>query len=117
MNTEESLFPEDWRAIAEDLGLEIISPFDLILLSGTCVRVPVLLRNFGGSVGMLLVADFSTIAPFVDEIDYSLYGYSTLSEPTKIYDKNDIEGREAAIEMLEEWGWTGEKGKEPEWYK
>jgi len=115
MSAEKSLFQENWKAIAEDLGLEIVSSFELTFPSRDCVKVPVLLRNFGGSVGMLLFTDFSVIEPFVKEIDYSLYGYSTLSEPTKIYNKNDVERRESIIEMLEDWGWSG-KGEAPVWY-
>ena len=115
MSAESSLFQEDWKAIAEDFGLEIVSPFEVILSSGIRLEAPVLLLNFGGSIGMLLFTDFSVIEPFVEEIDYSLYGYSTLSEPTKIYNKNDAECRESIIEMLEDWGWSG-KGEAPVWY-
>jgi hypothetical protein len=42
------------------------------------------------------------------------YGFSTLTEPDRAYPFN-AEEKEAFIEMLSEWGWSGDPDEEPEW--
>ncbi|MBU1239030.1 hypothetical protein KKF84_13285 [Myxococcota bacterium] len=75
--------------------------------------MPVLLRDFGASHGMLLVTDFSLISSFADELTNLGYGYSCLSEPTGVAHPDDDE---ALMEMLSDWGWAG-RDNPPAWYR
>ena len=81
------------------LGLRVETPFVVTLASGE-VTVPVLLRDFGGLHGMLLVTDFSLISPYADELVDLGYGYSCLSESTGVA---DTEEEAALMEMLSDW--------------
>ena len=96
-------FQEEWFAHAERWGLRVEAPFVVKLREGE-VTVPVLLRDFGASRGMLLVTDFSLISSCADEFVNLGYGYSCLSEPAGVAHPADDE---AFLEMLSDWGWTG----------
>ena len=111
MRADMSRLPAKWEKAASDLGLEIVSPFELVLASGTSIQVPVLLRRFGASKGMLLLSDFSLISDWTDEIDEAGYGFSVLSEPgiTNAYVREDL------IEVLRDWGWAGPPEDQPPW--
>ncbi len=97
-------FQIQWCEIAALWKLRIETPFVVTVSSGS-VTVPVLLRDFGASKGMLLVTDFKIIAPYSDELVGLGFGYSCLSEPSKPYD-HEIDDDTLRI-MLEDWGWTG----------
>jgi hypothetical protein len=64
------------------------------------VEIPVLLEDFGAQCGMLLVTEWSTIAPIADQLVVLGFGYSCLSEPS------NTESREGLAEMLSDWGWS-----------
>ena len=72
---------------------------------------PVLLRNFGAEIGLILVTDFRSIESIAKELQNIGYGFSTLSEPleNERFDKNSV------MEMLYDWGWSG-LGEPPSWY-
>ena len=110
MNTGESLHSR-WQAAALDLGLQIVAPYELALPSGVRIRVPLLVKHFGGREGMLVVTDYSRIADWVDEIGLAGYGFSTSSEPRpdEVYDRDDC------IAVLADWGWTGTDSERPRW--
>lgn len=60
---------------------------------------------------MLIFTDFSVVQPFVDEVEVRGYGFSTLSEPSRAaYD------RDAFVEMLCDWGWSGPEQERPAWW-
>jgi hypothetical protein len=64
---------------------------------------------------MLLVTDFSRIEAFARDPASDGYGFSTLSEPDTLeITEDDLEG---AIELLDDWTWTGDPSAEPEWLK
>ena len=100
-----------WQVAAKDLCLEIITPFMLVLSSGTQIRAELLLKYFGAQNGMLVINKYSQISSFVDEIVNEGYGFSVLDEPSE----NEQYSRAAFIEMLSDWGWSGDKSKEPNW--
>ena len=101
-----------WRKAARELNLEIVAPF--VLKTDTfSVTVEVLLKKFGNPKGMLVVSDFSIIEPYENQIVKLGFGYSTMSEPEKDW-PFDAEEKEAFIEILCDWGWTG-AGEPPDW--
>ncbi len=100
-----------WTEAANDLGLCIIAPFTLVLDSGNKINARLLLKGFGHTIGMIIVTDYSSISPFTDEIIYSGYGYSTLSEP----EMNECYDRQYFIDMLQDWGWSGSNELRPKW--
>ena len=100
-----------WRRVADDLGLEIAVPFDVVLKSDCRIRVPVLVRDFGGARGMLVVLDLSLIEDRTEELVKAGYGYSVLSEPGAFEEYN----RDVFIEMLVDWGWWGPESERPKW--
>jgi hypothetical protein len=105
-------FQEEWNGIAVRWGLSVETPF-VVRVAGQDVTVPVLLRDFGATHGMLLVTDFSLISPHTDELVNLGYGYSCLNEPTGV---PHPEAEQALMEMLSDWGWSG-TGSPPPWYR
>ena len=59
---------------------------------------------------MILISCYEKIKNHVDEIFSLGYGYSSLSEPidNATYNIGDV------VDMLRDWGWTGEKEEKPE---
>lgn len=105
---EESAFVSYWQQAATDLGLEIVAPFTVNLADGI-LDVPVLLRNFGGRLGLLLTTDYQQLEPFESEVVDAGYGFAVLSEPMagETYSRKDI------LEVLSDWGWAGSDHERP----
>ena len=99
-----------WEKAAQDLHLDIISPFALILKDNTKLEIEVLLKSFGAKNGMLIISDFNIIKNNIEEIRSLDYGYSTMSIP-----KNDEYDRQSTIEVLQDWGWSGDPKDKPQW--
>ncbi len=106
-------FPENtnrsspyWRRLGEDLGIEVYVDSFVIGLENIG-RVDAVLPSFGGANGMIVVNDFDQIEAFLAALNESGYGFSTFLAEDK-YNRDD------AIELLRDWGWTG-NGKPPEW--
>jgi hypothetical protein len=110
MPTSGSRLPAEWREVADDLELEIVTPHEVILPSGSRILAPVFVRYFGGPKGMLVVSDDSVV-DWSDEIVQAGYGFSVLGEPNHEYD------RDVFIEVLSEWGWWGPESERPAWLK
>jgi len=102
-----------WRVAAKELGLDIVIPYELKAKEFSLTAL-VLLKNFGGEHGMLIVSDYGIIEPFRDQVIKLGYGFSTLTEPDRDWPFTGEE-KEAFIEMLDEWGWSGDPDEEPEW--
>jgi hypothetical protein len=95
-----TLFQQWWAKQAQDLGFRVRVPFQ-VAVGTRIVEIPVLLEDFGAQRGMLLVTDWSTIAPIEDQLVALGFGYSCLAEPS------DSENREGLAGMLSDWGWCG----------
>ena len=106
-----SRLPALWKEAADDLGFEIVSPFELVLGSGTRIRVPLLVRDFGAVKGMLILSDYSPVASWTDEIQHAGYGFSVWSEP----DPGAEYDRAGFIEVFLDWGWAGPESGRPKW--
>ena len=102
-----------WRAAAQALGIEVIAPFEFIR-SGrrhTCVA---LLPHFGGSSGIVLKATgpplFETDEQF--KLDATASGRAWSFINVDLYRRFD---REAFVEALQDWGYTGPPDQRPSW--
>jgi len=97
-------FQAEWIRWARELGLRVDVPYD-VRLGGQTVRIPVRLQDFGPPSGMLLVTEFSMIQEHAEELARLGYGFSCLTDPGPAIPTR--EDREAVVEMLMDWGWTG----------
>jgi hypothetical protein len=102
-----------WRTAAKELELDIVVPYKL-KTEAFSLTAQVLLKNFGADEGLLIVSDYKIIEPYRDQIIKLGYGFATMEEPERDW-PFDEEEQEAFIEMLSEWGWTGDPDQEPEW--
>jgi hypothetical protein len=94
-----------WKAVAQDLGIEIEAPFSLDHHDSQFTYVA-RLPQFGSSRGML-VMPINEPAAAVAATDNG-FGYSVVELGSDI-------DREAVIEMLREWGWARSEMAAPEW--
>ena len=101
---------DDWKEAEADLDLNIEAPAEVALPDGRKFLGDFILRNFGGRSGTVVIQDYDRFEPYQHEIVKLGYGFSTL-EPGKSenYDRQEF------IEMLSEWGWTGDPKKAPAW--
>ncbi len=99
-----------WRKASQDIGLDIIAPFPMVLPGGKTVVFSALIKNFGPANGMIVNDDYEVLHPHIADIRGSGYGYSSHlgAEPDE-YDRADI------IEVLKDWGWSGPEDKKPDW--
>src|SRR3982751_3989218 len=91
----------EWEIAARDLGLEIVSPFALILSPGVEICFPLLLKSFGARHGMLILTDYSVVKPHTDRIADLGYGFSCLDEPSR--PANQSYDRDTMIDLLSDW--------------
>ena len=109
MTPPEILF---WKKVAEDLRIEVITPFEVILSNGTRFVVSALIKDFGPQKGMLVDADYGAFRPYLGEIRASGYGYSSgLASTPEKYD------RASMIDVLKDWEWSGEMAQKPDWMR
>lgn len=97
-----------WRTAASDLGLQLETPAT-IRLPGVSFSAVALLRHFGGARGMIIVSDYAVVRPHHAELIDSGFGYSTMSDPIDSYE------RDACLEVLRDWRWTGPADESPHW--
>jgi hypothetical protein len=102
-----------WLTAAKELDLEIAVPFELKTRNFS-LTAQVLLSNFGGEHGMLIVSDYRVIEPFREQVIKLGYGFVTMAEPERDWPFTREE-KEAFIEMLADWGWMGDPDEEPDW--
>ncbi|MFQ3858023.1 hypothetical protein ACLK29_19105 [Leptospira kirschneri] len=100
-----------WKDAAKNLNLEVEIPFSIILADNLKINVSVLLKNFGAKNGMLIITNYEDVEPYLEKIYEAGYGFSTLSEPSE----NEQYSRKDFIELLSDWGWTGDVNLKPEW--
>lgn len=102
-----------WNRIALELGLSVAEDYEVILDSGSRIEAPVLVRNFGGKAGMLLVCEYAQVKPYLAEIANAGYGFAVMTgEP----DDSEAVNRSELIDVLRDWGWTGAPDRAPDWY-
>ena len=97
-----------WKQVAQDLDLEIDTPFQFEFPNGGRICASALVKNFGYARGMVVDADFSILAPHTDALLQNDFGFSTCGTEEQ-YDRADM------IEVLADWGWSGSFDKRPDW--
>lgn len=102
-----------WRVAAKELGLDVVIPFELKARAFT-IRAEILLRHFGSPQGMLIVSDYRVIEPVRDQVIALGYGFATMTEPDRDWPFTQEE-KDAFIEMLDDWRWSGPLDDAPEW--
>jgi len=110
MNDSDKRLVNQWLSAAADLNLSIVSPLTIYLPSGRGLNAPLLLKNFGGSLGTVIFSSQSDLAGAGEELVGMGYGYSVLIPP-----RAPEYNRDNFIEMLNEWGWNEEAGPRPSW--
>ena len=106
---------QQWMNAADALGLDVLSPFELVLPGGETLRVPLLVRNFGAKNGMLVVGDYALVRSHQQEIADLGFGFSVLEASRP--DADECQVRNGMIEMLSDWGWAGAPEQRPTWMK
>ena len=102
---------EFWQEAALDLELQLTTPFCLLLASGDIIEAIFLIKKFGADNGMLIFDTYDEIASYRNEIIEAGYGFSVLSEPMV----NEKYNKEECIELLADWGWSGDVELQPKW--
>jgi hypothetical protein len=98
-----------WREAAIDLGLKIHSPFTLKIDTGEELEYGLLIENFGGDRGILVLTEFEKM----DDDEPEQYGYYSSALSPYHYGKYN---RENFIETLIDWGYYGDIENKPSWY-
>jgi hypothetical protein len=104
--TENSVALADaWRIAADDLGIELVAPYQL----EEGFEFVALVRHFGSPKGMLVLARWDEgHAAAAARCDF---GYSCMDSP--FYQTYD---RQLFVDVLTDWSWTGEPAARPAWY-
>ena len=105
-----SVLIQAWQMAAQDLGIDIVSPYALKMKSGEEVQADVLVTDFG-PILVATEASGETFRRLGDQIAAEGYGWSLLCGEELTYD------REHFIEILNDWGWAGPGDRRPEWCK
>lgn len=104
-------FVAHWTKIAKALGLEIQTPATVRLSDGRTITAPILLKNFGGQNGMLLLEGVpNDIRDVGDALVAQGYGWSCLGP----YDGHAVD-LSSAKEALADWTWSGPQDQRPTW--
>lgn len=96
-----------WRQAAADLGIRVVAPFGLPTESGETEWFEAHILDFGGPKGTVVADQDGRL----DDRRRRLGYYAPNLFPTyRTY------ARQHLIDTLNDWGWFGERGKEPPWY-
>lgn len=95
-----------WKRAANDLGLEIVSPYQVDFSGQNYIEVCLLLKNFGAPRGMQMALN-------ADDLIVAGYGVSVLNE----VDVAEPYDRDVIIEVLADWGWSEDEKLKPIWLK
>jgi hypothetical protein len=110
MEKEISLLAHDWLEASRSLGFDAVSPFTAVLPDGAAIVADVLLPQFGGPKGMLILRDYGLVAKNEEALVAAGFGYSVLSEHTRPQRDWSV-----YAEVLGDWGWYGSPEDTPHW--
>jgi len=93
-----------WRTAADDLGVEVVVPYEL----GAGLEYVALVRNFGSANGTLILEEWD------DRLCAAAvkHGFGLSCMDSRFYPTYD---RHSFIEALIDWTWMGDPDKKPEW--
>lgn len=109
---KDDFFLMEWKLIAKELNLQVEIPYTLNI-DGKLIEVNLLLRNFGGIPGTIIVNDYDKIKDYTKK--FGSLGFSVFSTPPKFEPLLTAQEKEEIIYMLSEWGWTGPEDEKPSW--
>ena len=99
-----------WRTVSEDLGIEVVAPFHLLMADGSQLTATALVKQFGAKNGMVVDADYAVLEPHTQSLVANSYGYSAISSrDAQLYERTNL------IEALADWGWSGAADQKPSW--
>jgi len=108
LSTEDKNLIAAWKLAAQELGLEITTPFIMNTVNGK-VYYPLLVKKFGRRKGTI-IARHSLFMDYPMPKDKDYYFSAVNAEHYSNYDKANF------IETLEDWGYFGQQSAKPEWY-
>ncbi|MCB2100092.1 MAG: hypothetical protein KDE22_04435 [Rhodobacterales bacterium] len=108
MKQTDSSFIDTWNAAAADLGLQITFGFEIKVGTKVVLRPDVFLKDFGHTLGMLVFRRPAGLAGQGEALVQLGYGYS-------VVDFGGTYRRDSFINMLSDWGWTGNEAERPDW--
>ncbi len=98
-----------WRQAADDLQINVQSPFFLTIADNKTIKYDLLIEHFGSKLGTLILStDDMTEFNTAEEFGY----YCSALNP----DSYSTYERENFIETLDDWGYYGETANKPNWY-
>ena len=101
-----------WRQAGEDLGIRVTAPAELRGPAGAPFLREVLVRDFGSPAGLVVVSQRterrlrSTLRALGERLSLCI----AEARHPRAY------SRAAFISELEDWGWFGKPGGQPDWY-
>lgn len=98
-----------WHAAANDLGIEIVAPFEVDLGQVGILHATALVKNFGPKNGMVVDSAWNVLEPYSDALLKAGYGYSC-------FELGEYE-RSGMIDVLRDWRWAGSRRTKPQWLK
>ena len=98
-----------WQRAAQDLGVELVTPFTFVGKDGSSYSCAGLLEWFGGQKGTLIVSHKDDYE--VSDAGYAV-GYCISALSPLWYYRYD---RARFIETLSDWGWFGGDENRPSW--
>ena len=109
MITDTELLREQWRIVANGLGIDFVAPISVSLPDGSRWEFAALLPQFGGKRGMLIASEYS--APAFTAAKEAGYCISCMGAEHRHVPIDP----ESYIDCLVDWGWVG-KAAAPVWY-
>lgn len=103
---------ERWRRAAGDLGIRVTAPAELRDPAGVAFLCEIIIPDFGSSSGALVVSQRTErrLRPRLRALGEGRFLCVAGARQPRDY------SRAAFIQELEDWGWFGEPGAEPDWY-
>ena len=100
---------EAWQLAAQDLGIRVTAPVELLNADGKPFQCEAFVEDFGSPKGAVIVSSKTE-----RRIRQSLRSLGD-----EVWVSRDAGGsyrRKGYVDMLLDWGWFGEQGAEPGWY-
>lgn len=94
----------------EQLDVDVIIPFGLLLPAGRRLIAEALLPQLGASKGMIVFRSYDEVGNVAADIIRLGYAHSVLDEPSP-HETHDVEDY---VEMFRDWGWAAQ-GPKPRW--
>jgi len=102
-----------WLEAAQLLSLEVEAPCSVALSLDATVEAEVLVLHFGATHGMVIVRRYDDVRGQTRDLQAAGYGFCVMSDPRP----SEIFDLQSYIDVLYDWGWSGEPARTPAWMK